>query len=148
VIPGRVGGFGMPGAFPYRSYYYGGYYGYDTPFYGGGYYGPNIDPIYVPVPVVPQDPPVAVSGSLPARLTIEFPAPAEVWVNGQKVEGDPATTWALESPVLGPGESYTYRVRARWQANGQTYEYTKEVTLKTGQRSNLTVYSGTAVSDK
>ena len=71
-----------------------------------------------------------------------------MWLNGQKAADDPAAEQVLVSPVLQRGESFTFRVRARWQADGQTYEYAKDVTLGPGERSRLTVYSGTAVNEK
>jgi uncharacterized protein (TIGR03000 family) len=135
--------------------YYGGYGGYS----GFGYYYPPYDPspyaaypypdpVYVPVYVPPPDPPVRLSGEFPAQLTLAFPAPAEVWLNGEKVEGDPATERVLTSPVLKPGDKFTFRVRARWKVDGQAYEFNREVPVGPGDRSRVAVFSGTAVDGK
>lgn len=159
---GIGGGFGarpLHGGFPHPTFYGGGgflsggyYYGnYYSPYFVGP--GPNtqfIDPVYVPVPVRvgPPEPAVVLAGEFPAALTLVFPAAADVWLNGEKVAGDAAAERTLTSPVLRPGEQFTFRVRARWAVNGQSYEATRDVTLGPGARSRLLIVSGTAVTEK
>src|SRR5262249_27889035 len=108
---------GIP--FPY-SYIWGGssYY----PYYGPQYsttVNVNLPP---PFPAAPVEPTVPVVPELPAVLVVEFPAAAELWVNGKKAEGEPAKEWTLTSPAVGQGGSYTFDVKARWKADGKTLE--------------------------
>jgi hypothetical protein len=50
--------------------------------------------------------------------------------------------------VLRPGEQFTYHIRARWEKDGKTFEYKRDVALGPGDRSRVTVINGTAVSEK
>src|SRR6266540_2610135 len=79
--------------YPYASPYYfsgfgGGFItsGYYSPYFGIQGPGTYIDD-YIPPPAPPSPPAAAprivqLSGELPATLTLEFPAPATVWLNG------------------------------------------------------------------
>jgi uncharacterized protein (TIGR03000 family) len=160
VRPGgffRRPGFGTFLAYPYGSPFYGGFGGgfisggYSPTFvvpFGGGYYDPYAYDLVAP-PVLPPAPPthiVELSGESPATLTLEFPAPATVWLNGKEVPGKPDTARTVTTPVLRPGHEYTFHVRARWKADGKTYEYNRDVTLAAGSRSKLLVVSGTALT--
>src|SRR5262249_32054946 len=116
------------------------------------YYGPqysttvnvNLPP---PVPAAPVEPTVPVVTELPAVLGVEFPAAAEVWVNGKKGEGGPAEGWTLTSPAGRQGGGYTVRVKARWKADGKTLEAERSYTVVAGQRSRAHVLAGTAVKE-
>lgn len=149
-LPG-FGGIYAPYGYPYSYSYYGGlgggYYslGYTVPYLGGP--GAYEEAVPAPAPAAPSPPThiVELSGQAPATLTMEFPAAATVWLDGKEVAGDAATVRALTSPVLRPGEQYTFHVRARWESNGTTYETTRDVPLGPGDRSRLLVVSGTAV---
>lgn len=143
--PGFFPGF-FPGVIaPYPVFYGGG-------FYGGGFYGgypssfaaPGPQPAadYIPSPGVPTRM-IEMSNQFPATLTLQFPAAAKVWLDGKEVAGDPAAERVVTSPVLRPGQSYTFKVRAEWDADGKTYEYTREATLGSGDRSRVLVLSGT-----
>ena len=86
---------------PYYGYGYGGYGygGYGLGYGSSSYYRPTNQvqvPVYVPVG--PAEPNVQLSGKASAELVLEFPAAAEVWVDGKKGEGDPHTEWTLTSP--------------------------------------------------
>lgn len=146
----------------YRGYGYRPYLGYGfSPYdYGGGYdpgyYGYESYPYswadptagYYPWNEPAPQPVVTLSGEFPAVLTLEFPAAAEVWLDGKKVEGETANVRTLSSPVLRPGDRYTFHVRADWTVKGQTYDYNRDVTLETGARSRLLVLSGTPVAGR
>lgn len=147
--------FGTYLAYPYGAYYggfgggfiTGGYYSptFVVPF-GGGYYQ---DSDLVAPAVQPAAPPahvVELSGEAAATLTLEFPAPATVWLDGKEVPGKADAIRTITSPVLRPGQEYTFHVRARWNADGKTYEYSRNVALGAGDRSKLLVVSGTAVT--
>ena len=73
----------------------------------------------------------------PATLTLQFPAAADVWLDGKKVEGSAAEERVLTSPTLKPGEDYTFALKARWTADGKTYEATRSVKVGPGDRSRL-----------
>ncbi len=147
-------GFGTGGGFvsPYR-------HGIGYPFsgvwlggYGFGYpyYVPAPAPVPVLVPTAPEPPsrpPIILSNEFPAVLVLEFPAPAMVWVNGEKQSGDPATVWTLTSPVLKAGGEYTFEVKARWQSAGKAFEYNRSITVAGGKRSKALVVAGTQVKE-
>lgn len=81
------------------------------------------------------------------RLTLELPAAAEVWVNGTKQPGAAGKTHALTAD-LGPGESHTFNVVAKWTTGGKAFEYTKTATLDAGDTKTVTVFAGTPVPAK
>jgi hypothetical protein len=119
-------------------------------------FGPGYGYPLVVVPLVPTVPPVAgatrqseptipLSGEAPAWLTVQFPAPAEIWVDGQKQPGEPRAEHVLRSPVLQPSQTHTLEIHARWWADGKTYAAQRTVTLGAGQRSRLLVVSGRIV---
>jgi uncharacterized protein (TIGR03000 family) len=138
-----------------------GWYGGYSPFFPGSFYGspyvawgwglpePAMDRL---TPTTP--PPLQGAGTgdltiipeLPAELTLEFPADARVWLNGEAVDGE-GKTRTLRSPPLRPGEGHTFNVRAEWTADGRRFEWERTVTLNSGQRSRVTVARGFPVSD-
>lgn len=149
---GFRGGF-QGGFYPYGGYYGGffpggygyGFGGYNPYFAGNDAWAYPADPVFVVPPPPAPARVVELSGQFPATLTLDFPAPAEVWLDGKEVAGAAATTRTLTSPVVRPGEQYTFHVKARWRTNGRTYEYARDVPLGPGERSRLLVVSGTAV---
>ena len=88
---------------------------------------------------------VVLSNEFPATLALQFPAAADVWLNGKKVSGDAATERVLTSPVLRPDQSYAFNIKARWTSGDKTYETTREVKLGSGDRSRLLIVSGDEV---
>ncbi len=128
---------------------FGGYY----PWYGTGYDPFGFAPVLpAPTPVVTarainSDPGIVLANQFPAVLTLEFPLPAEVWVNGEKKSGDPQTEWTLTSPVLAAGADYQFQVKARWTNKGQAYEIERTYTVAGGNRSRALIVSGTAVKE-
>jgi len=125
--------------------YYGSYSDYGSyPYYDDGYpsYGDSGTPdIQTPTPAY-------ATPSVPAVLALEFPAPAEVWLDGKKVEGEAANLRTIQSPTLPAGDEYTFHIKARWTVKGQTNEYTRDVSVKAGERSRVVVVSGTAIEEK
>jgi uncharacterized protein (TIGR03000 family) len=138
---GGYGGYGLG----YGGYGYGGYGGYGLGYGSSSFYSPLQVPVYVPTG--PAEPNVELSGKGNADLVLEFPAAAEVWVDGKKGEGDPHTEWTLSSPLLAIGTEYPFHVKARWTVNGKTYEYDKTVTVAAGNRSRSLVLSGTEIKE-
>jgi uncharacterized protein (TIGR03000 family) len=132
-FPGFPGG----GFFPY---WYGYGYGYQQP--------PTV--VVVPTPTGPAAPPerVVIPGNeFPAVLVLEFPAVAEVWINGEKGDAKPDREWTLTSPVLKPGEEFTFKVKARWKSGNKTYEAERSVTVPGGKRSRVLVVGGTEIKE-
>jgi len=141
----------------FRSTYYGGYGGYGRGYgfgYGLGYgysngYYPDYgysSPLVIEVGPPPQpEPTVVLVNEFPATLTVQFPAAAEVWLNGTEGKGEAAEERVLTSHVLKPGEQFAFDVKGRWTVGGKTYESARTVTLGSGDRSRLFVVSGTEV---
>jgi len=153
---GLSGGFAQPGR-PARPHLHPGY-----PFYGvwpgyGGWapvYGYPIEipvpfevPIPVQVPVRPPEPPVELSGELPATLVLQFPAPAEVWVNDKKSPGEAQSEWTLTSPPIGVGTEYPFSVKARWTLNGKTFGYERSIAVAAGTRTRSLVVAGKEIKE-
>jgi uncharacterized protein (TIGR03000 family) len=147
VVPSRPGRGGFP----------------RTPAYRYPAYDPNCDcnsgyrpqPRYEP-PVFIEDSSelpaplqrvVELSHELPATLVMEFPAAAEVWVDGVKSDAKPDREWTLTSPPIKRDEKFTFQVRARWTAGGKTYEVERSVTVPNGKRSRALVVGGTEVKE-
>lgn len=124
--------------------------------YGGFGYGYPAGGLNISPPVVVNQsvtnvnitngPVVVPTREFPATLTVQLPRAAEVWLNGKKVSDEATEEHVLSSPVLKPGEQFTFEVKARWTTGGKTYEAKRTVTLDSGARSRLTVISGTEVS--
>ncbi len=117
--------------------------------WGPGYGYPLVvplGPLAVPAAEPPRrEPAILLSGEAPARLTIQFPAAAEIWVDGRKQPGEPRTEHVLTSPVLQPPQTHTFEIHACWWVDGKTYEAQRTVTLGAGERSRLLVVSGRVV---
>ncbi|QJW95667.1 hypothetical protein [Frigoriglobus tundricola] len=115
----------------------------------GGIVPTNPTPPETPAPTAesPRRPEAAVvlSNEFPATLALQFPAAAEVWLDGKKVSGDAATERVLKSPVLRPDQTYAFNVKARWTTGDKTYEATRVVKLGSGDRSRLLIVSGDEV---
>jgi uncharacterized protein (TIGR03000 family) len=160
---GFYGGFNsqfrLPNLVPYNGY------GYLSP---GGYYdpgffttvGPNVYyvPSYAgeaPRPLAPVVPALVGAGAptpgvryLPAtpapvaaELRLEFPASAEVWLNGVKQDGTAATR-TFTSPALPAGTQHVFTVKAVWTAGGAQQVWERAVPVAAGSRSKLLVAAG------
>ena len=90
---------------------------------------------------------IALSNEFPATLTLQFPAAAEVWLDGKKMTGGATAERVLTSPVLTQTQQYTFAVRARWTTGGKTYEAKRSVALGAGDRSRLYIVSGDEVKE-
>jgi uncharacterized protein (TIGR03000 family) len=148
---GMSGGMYRPPPFN-RGWFVPGYYPYAAFGFGGGFpYGYGAPPIVIEVvPPQPQPRPVpnvVLANEFPATLTLQFPAAADVWLDGKKVTAAPAEEQVVTSPVLRPDERFTFQVKARWTSGGKTYEAKRSVTLGSGDRSRLFVVSGDEVKE-
>lgn len=89
-------------------------------------------------------PAVLLAEEFPATLALQFPAAAEVWLDGKKVSGV-KDEQVLTSPVLKPTQTYTFLVKAQWKRDGKTYEAKRAVTLGPNEHSRLMILSGDEV---
>jgi uncharacterized protein (TIGR03000 family) len=133
-------------------------FGFGNPFfspwagigYGFGGYGYAVEPQYLPSPAPEQrgtDSVIPLAREFPATLTLQFPAAAEVWLNGKKLDGEASEERVITSPVLKMNEKYTFEVKARWKQGGKTYEAKREVAVGSGDRSRLFIVSGEEVKE-
>jgi len=137
---GGYGGFGLGYGlgygfgWGYPSYGYGyGNYGYP---YGSsdGYYAPNAYPgygnYYGSAPALPSSQMTAAAA--PVRLDVIVPdAQAQVWLNGQLIQGTGTERDFVSSPVE-TGYNYTYKLRAAWKENGQPVNVERDVQVTPG----------------
>ncbi len=149
AVPFTYNGFSQPFGLPYSPY---GMFAYDAPL-NGAYYAPYYLPFTTPIPSNDfPAPPLQPTGvgpittfkltGLPASLTMQFPASADVWLNGKRVEGTAAIKQEFTSPTLKPGQQYTFDIKAEWISNGKNYEYSRAVKVPAGDRAKVTVLAG------
>jgi uncharacterized protein (TIGR03000 family) len=67
-----------------------------------------------------------------ARVTIDLPADARVWVDNVF-----CPVRSFDTPELEPGRKYFYTVRAELVRDGQTIVQSRRVTLSAGQDVNV-----------
>jgi uncharacterized protein (TIGR03000 family) len=111
---------------------------------------PPAGPAYIPLPVrtevtVVTAAPAAAPAPLRARLTLNIPNNAEVWVGGQSVNVA-ATPVVIESPNLEPGQRYNFDLRVAWKEPSGVQERKRTVTVDAGQSTSLTYSSANAAS--
>ena len=127
---GGYGGYGLG----YGGYGYGSGYGYGggySPGYGNAalYNNPafNAYSSYYPQIQAQQQPQVqAPAKDSMAHLLVIVPEGAELWFNGSKTAQTGAQR-EFVSPVLTPGKSFTYEIKASWMENGKPVEHTRSV---------------------
>jgi uncharacterized protein (TIGR03000 family) len=71
-----------------------------------------------------------------AYITLQVPANAEVWFNGETTK-QTGPTRHFDSPPLQPGKSYFYTLRVRWQKDGKAVEETRRVNVRANDRVSL-----------
>ncbi len=64
-----------------------------------------------------------------AHLLVVVPENAELWFNGTKTSKTGAER-EFVTPVLTPGKTYSYEVKARWTDNGKPVEQTRTVQVQ------------------
>jgi uncharacterized protein (TIGR03000 family) len=115
---GYGGGFG--GGYGYDSGYSGYTSAYANPDYSAG---AQTQPVYTP------------DVSTTARLDIRVPADAQVWVEGVEMKQTGAFRQMISPPVLEPGKTYHYTVKATWNANGQPVTESRKINVQAGLAS-------------
>jgi uncharacterized protein (TIGR03000 family) len=104
----------------YSNYYYG---------YRPRYVVPVIQPV-IQVPVI------QVPANAPARLIVNLPADAKLFLQGQPTTSGSAERTFL-TPALEPGYVYTYTVRAEIVRDGRMLTETKTVEVTAGNVSRV-----------
>jgi uncharacterized protein (TIGR03000 family) len=160
---GRHGGYGCYGG-GYGCYGYGSYAVYGSGGYGccGGYTGfyspyyPAGTPAHAPgsaptdttptppkpttdttpTPPKPTPPPKSTSVPGPARLIVDLPADAKLYVDGQLTKTSSARR-DFSTPELEPGKAYFYELRAEVTRDGKAIDRTQRVTVRAGEISKV-----------
>lgn len=115
------------------------------------YYGPGAVAVSGTVPIgstggtIVGGEPAAANAPAPAAATLEvrLPAKAELWIQDRKT-GQTGDVRRFVSPVLEPGSSYVYRLRARWTANGQTVTREQPLMVRAGELKTVTFVAALA----
>ena len=139
------GCYGCYGCYGCWGGYWGGWYGcygcwgcYGG--WGGGYGYAYAAPVYA-APVIMtasatsfETPTLASPPTDTARVVVDLPADAKLFVNDQPTKSTAARR-VFQSPRLDPGSKYSYLLRAELQRNGKRYEQTKKVSVRGGQET-------------
>jgi uncharacterized protein (TIGR03000 family) len=72
-----------------------------------------------------------------AKLTLNVPESAEVWINGEKTKLTGAQR-IFESPELTPGKNHTFDTRVVWSEGDKRVEEQRSLTLQAGESKSLT----------
>jgi uncharacterized protein (TIGR03000 family) len=78
---------------------------------------------------------------LRARLALDVPTNAKVWLAGNPVDTTVRPV-VLESQVLGHGQTFTFDVRVTWPDGSKTEERTKTIAVDAGTRASITYFGG------
>jgi uncharacterized protein (TIGR03000 family) len=137
-----IGGFF--GGFPiYPSFGYG---------FGGYGYQPNINQnVNINLTIVPNEygsnwrswanpieglPPAPATNTNTAKLSLQVPVNAEVYLNDKKTE-ETGTLRVYESPQLTGGKQYKFDVRIVWTENGKQVEEKRQLTMSANESRTL-----------
>jgi uncharacterized protein (TIGR03000 family) len=140
-----------------------GFYGGLSPWYYPDYnyleYSAPVQPTVVQILPEYVDPTVTVtrSAAIPwygfapaapenptrAKLTLNVPESAEVWINGTKTDLTGAQR-VFESPDLGSGKNHTFDTRVVWSEDGKKVEEQRSLTLQAGESKSLTYVAAPA----
>jgi uncharacterized protein (TIGR03000 family) len=86
-------------------------------------------------PVPPPKPDKKESSSAqPARLIVEVPAAAQLFIDDQPMKTASARR-VFSTPVLEPGQAYYYIVRAEVVRDGRAYSESKRVIVRAGEET-------------
>ena len=138
---------GYYGGSRYKEYYnYG--RGYGLANYPGPLPGPGLPPDYrgspkhsssiqyhMPLPAEQAASPL-LQGNRVAHITVEVPADAQLWLDGQPTKQEGATR-RFVTPELTKGENYTYELRVRWTEDGRQVEQTKQIVVQSGAELSI-----------
>ncbi len=120
------------------SCYGGGAHYYGSDFHGGSttgaFYGSANIPDAVPYVSIPMEFKSArtKSDAAPARLTVEVPAEAKLYVDGQLTRGE-GSTRNFHTPDLTDGQTFFYDLKAEVTVEGIPLIETKRVIVRSGE---------------
>ena len=103
----------------------------------------------LPIPETYSSPP-APPALDPNAVYVDLNGPdpnAEVWINGVKTEKK-GQIRSFTSPPLTPGKSYTYEFKAQWKEGGQTFNETREISVRAGDRFKLNFAAAASTQPK
>ena len=123
---------------------YGGYSGYGIPLMPGGNYGsPNMGPT-VPPALAPPIPPLEVTPApmikkteeqTRAKVRIEMPADAKLFVDGMLMQTTSAVR-LFQTPLLNPNQTYYYELKVELTRNNQTYTDVQQIVVRPGEQAS------------
>jgi uncharacterized protein (TIGR03000 family) len=115
--------------------------------YAPGALMPNADAFVPPTNLLPSSPegsveitPSVSSAEAPVTIQVRLPEDAEMWVDGKKM-AEKGSSRRFQSPPLAPGQDYVYELRVRWKEDGRTMDYTRNITVRAGDKLNLNLLS-------
>jgi len=87
--------------------------------------------------------PVATSVAAPARtetatLNVRLPAQAELYIQDKKM-GQTGVNRTFVTPPLAEGQTYLYRIKAVWSANGYERVVKRTVIVAAGDHASLSI---------
>jgi uncharacterized protein (TIGR03000 family) len=96
-----------------------------------------------PAPPPPPPPPPAKPGEKKAgaelenraRLTVEVPTEAKLWVDGFETKTSGASVRSFTTPELDAGQDYYYILKIETVRDGKTTTETKQVTVRAGEET-------------
>jgi uncharacterized protein (TIGR03000 family) len=160
---GNFGRFGYGGGYPwgYLGYYDGLYGGlYSSPYYDNSYYfgpsGADVPPasagtdLYSTAPLTgyqTYDSREPVTAADTATITVQVPVDAEVWFDDTKMSMTGARR-EFVTPQLTPGQTYSYKVRARWTQGGRVFDESHPISFHAGQAILVNFVAPAAKSSK
>jgi uncharacterized protein (TIGR03000 family) len=145
---GRGMGMGW-GGYGYGGYALGGY----SPMIGGYAYSPVISSVGWGTPVVSNGRVISNAGTMQsfystpttsgneATLIVHVPQSASLKIDGQATQQSSGTR-VFTSPPLEQGKTYVYKISAEVNRDGHTIRDTKNVEVRAGQRSEVTMNFG------
>jgi uncharacterized protein (TIGR03000 family) len=114
-------------------------------YYGADFNAPMVAPVVtgssiidglgsVPTVTIDHSAARATPAASPARLTVELPATAKLFVDGREVKGD-GEARNFHTPELPAGKSFFYDLKAEVEVNGRTVTEEMRVIVKAGDAS-------------
>lgn len=141
------------GHWPYTSYggygagctgcygCYGGYSCYGMPFPGGAtYMSPGMSNPIPPAGIPPglevtPDPRKKVGGEARAKVRVEMPEDARLYVDGMLMKTTAAVR-LFQTPALEPNQTYYYELKAELIRNNQSFTEVQRITVRSGEQAS------------
>jgi uncharacterized protein (TIGR03000 family) len=108
---------------------------YSCGYWGGGYY---YNPYFASSYYVPQYAVTQAVADAPATIVVNLPADARLTINGQSTQSTSGER-RFVSPPLQPGKTFSYTLQARIDRDGQSATVSREVEVRAGLQSRVTL---------